>query len=454
MHNHKWISLFVVFFLWVGTDIRAESVPLLIPHSGILSVGKKKFSGNGQFKFAIVNGHTDCQSIPTGEGCVAFWTNDNSKTNGSEPTNAVTLLVASGKFGVNLGETTLTNMVPLPTTAFTTPPTYLRIWFNDGITGFQRLAPDQQLVSVPYAYRAEEATKVTGGNVGVKSLNGLKGEVSLVAGDNIAIVPSGNQLTIEAKGGIGPTGPRGPVGVATAVSPLVLTGTTLSLPNVVMSGVNTAIGAAAFSSNTTGSQNTANGAGALRSNTTGSNNTAMGYLADLSAGHLENATAIGAHAHVNASNKIRLGDTHVTVIEGQVAFTAVSDKNQKENFWPVDGEEVLKKIRGMSLASWNYIGHDPKQFRHYGPVAQEFFAAFGNDSVGTIGTETTINSGDMAGILMIAIQALEKQNAQQAEQIQRLTIENMELKTGLDRISRIVGVDDRTSEGFRQVAKE
>ncbi|MEK7334646.1 MAG: tail fiber domain-containing protein [Candidatus Binatota bacterium] len=76
----------------------------------------------------------------------------------------------------------------------------------------------------------------------------------------------------------------------------------------------------------------------------------------------------------------------------------------------MDGEEVLKKIENLNLTSWNYISHDPRQFRHYGPVAQDFFAAFGNDGIGTIGTPTTINSGDMAGILVIAVQALEKQN--------------------------------------------
>jgi hypothetical protein len=99
------------------------------------------------------------------------------------------------------------------------------------------------------------------------------------------------------------------------------------------------------------------------------------------------------------------------VIEGQVAFTAVSDKTQKENFQWVDGEEVLEKIRGFELSSWNFIGHDSKKFRHYGPMAQDFFAAFGHDGVGQIGSETTINSGDMAGILMIAVQALEKRTA-------------------------------------------
>ena len=39
---------------------------------------------------------------------------------------------------------------------------------------------------------------------------------------------------------------------------------------------------------------------------------------------------------------------------------------------------MLIKIRGLSLTSWNYLGQDSKQFRHYGPMAQDFFAAFGH----------------------------------------------------------------------------
>ncbi len=183
---------------------------------------------------------------------------------------------------------------------------------------------------------------------------------------------------------------------------------------------NTASGNYALFSNTTGNYNTASGAYALEFNTTGSSNTAIGVGADVSAGNLTNATAIGAGATVNASNKIRLGNSAVTVIEGQVAYTFPSDKNQKENFRPVDGEEVLRKIRGFDLSSWNYKGHDPKQFRHYGPVAQDFFAAFGDDGVGKIGTETTLNSGDMAGILMIAVQALGNENADLKARIEHL----------------------------------
>ena len=78
---------------------------------------------------------------------------------------------------------------------------------------------------------------------------------------------------------------------------------------------------------------------------------------------------------VTNSNKVRLGNTAVTVIEGQVMFSAPSDKTKKENFQPVDGEEVQGKIRGLGLSSWNFIGHDPKKFRHYGPMAQDFYTA-------------------------------------------------------------------------------
>jgi hypothetical protein len=45
-------------------------------------------------------------------------------------------------------------------------------------------------------------------------------------------------------------------------------------------------------------------------------------------------------------------------------------------------------------------------------MAQDFYAAFGYDGVGQIGSETTINSGDIARILMIAVQALEKRTAE------------------------------------------
>jgi Chaperone of endosialidase len=90
----------------------------------------------------------------------------------------------------------------------------------------------------------------------------------------------------------------------------------------------------------------------------------------------------------------------ITVMSGALVRSTrlARPVSKKKRFQHVDREEVLRKIRSLSLTSWNYIGHDPEKFRHYGPMAQEFFAAFGNDGVGTVGSPTTINSGDIAGI--------------------------------------------------------
>ena len=61
-------------------------------------------------------------------------------------------------------------------------------------------------------------------------------------------------------------------------------------------------------------------------------------------------------------------------------------------------------------------------------MAQDFFAAFGHDGLGQIGSETTINSGDLAGILMIAVQALEKRTAELKQKEAQLAVLVEELR--------------------------
>ena len=61
-------------------------------------------------------------------------------------------------------------------------------------------------------------------------------------------------------------------------------------------------------------------------------------------------------------------------------------------------------------------------------MAQDFFAAFGQDGVGQIGTETTINSGDLAGILMVAVQALEKRTAELKQKEAQIAVLESKLK--------------------------
>jgi FtsZ-binding cell division protein ZapB len=103
------------------------------------------------------------------------------------------------------------------------------------------------------------------------------------------------------------------------------------------------------------------------------------------------------------------------------AWSVVSDSTRKENFRTIDGALFLKKISGMRLGSWNYKGQDVKQYRHYGPMAQDFFAAFGHDELGVIGEDKSINQADFDGVNLIAIQALIKE-------VEALKAENKTLK--------------------------
>lgn len=111
---------------------------------------------------------------------------------------------------------------------------------------------------------------------------------------------------------------------------------------------NTASGDSSLFRNTTGSFNTATGIYALISNFTGSNNSAFGFGADVSTDGLTNATAIGNGAVVNASNKIRLGNGSVSVIEGNVIFTTSDGRfkqNIKEN---VPGLDFITSLRPLT----------------------------------------------------------------------------------------------------------
>jgi hypothetical protein len=99
----------------------------------------------------------------------------------------------------------------------------------------------------------------------------------------------------------------------------------------------------------------------------------------------------------------------VYMVGNTSGWTNISDRNKKENFRHVDGEELLSKIRSISITEWNYKQSDPT-IKYIGPVAQDFHAAFhlgGTDSLG-------INSICIDGVNMAAVQALEKRTAELA----------------------------------------
>ena len=75
----------------------------------------------------------------------------------------------------------------------------------------------------------------------------------------------------------------------------------------------------------------------------------LGSYADVTAGDLNNATAIGAGALVDASNKVRIGNTDVTSIGGEVGWTSYSDERIKDNIQEnVPGLDFIKALRPVT----------------------------------------------------------------------------------------------------------
>ncbi len=94
---------------------------------------------------------------------------------------------------------------------------------------------------------------------------------------------------------------------------------------------NAANGFFSLFNNTTGYQNTGVGTSALYGNSTGFNNTSLGAYSDVALDNLTNATSIGANSIVNSSDKIRLGDVNVTVVESAAGSWTTSDGRFKTN---------------------------------------------------------------------------------------------------------------------------
>ena len=77
-------------------------------------------------------------------------------------------------------------------------------------------------------------------------------------------------------------------------------------------------------------------------------------------------------------------------------------------------------------------------------MAQEFFKAFGHDGMGTIGNSTTISTSDLDGVMLIAIQALEKRTAE----LQTKTNELTSLQAEFDKMNQRMTQLEETLQRF------
>src|SRR5688572_14240082 len=227
---------------------------------------------------------------------------------------------------------------------------------------------------------------------------------------------------------------------------------------------NVAVGASALAGNTSGHDNVAIGIATLQTNTTGFRNTVIGTGANVSTDNLNNATAIGYGAVVDASNKVRIGNTAVTVIEGQVPFTSPSDGRYKFNVQEdVKGLDFILKLRpvtyqfdvkkmdedmqpaGIIQASYkpNIAYDEATQMRRTGFIAQEVEKAATESGFTFSGIIKPKNTKDHYGLSYESfIMPLVKAVQEQQKQIENLKNENEELKkmkAELEALKKMIG---------------
>ena len=246
---------------------------------------------------------------------------------------------------------------------------------------------------------------------------------------------------------------------------------------------NTAVGQGALKNNSTGFENSALGEGTLANNTTGkynsafgreslhnsngdnntaigwragfqtgSNNTSVGYMAGYAAGtkntaigasadfaaNVTDATAIGYGARANgnnasaigngavaAANTIRLGNTAVTSIGGQVAWTAASDSRIKKNI--VNSNYGLATVLKLRPVEYNLTSNDLKQV---GFIAQEVQKLV--PEVVT-GKEGDLSKGEILGItysnlVPVLTKAIQEQQKQIEDQNAKIAAQQKQIE--------------------------
>ena len=208
---------------------------------------------------------------------------------------------------------------------------------------------------------------------------------------------------------------------------------------------NVAIGTQGLYNITSGQNNVAVGAYAGYNNNN-SNSTFVGEGSGSSA-VVTNGTALGYGAVVNASNKVRIGNTSVISIEGQVPFSPSSDRRLKEKIQPI--QLGLDFISSLTPVIYHRISNSNDDFE-MGLIAQELKLELSKYAVhyGTVQESTdgyyTLRYNDLLAPMIKAIQELKLQLAEQNSIIEKQ-------QKMLDQVLKVISTKNEMSASTQKV---
>lgn len=106
-----------------------------------------------------------------------------------------------------------------------------------------------------------------------------------------------------------------------------------------------------------------------------------------------------------------------------------SSREIKHGFSPVDGGDLLEKLERLPITSWQYLA-DTSGARHIGPVAEDFYSAFG------VGVDAQhISVGDASGIALAAVQEIHRRDQAKEAEIAELKARVAELEALVQRLA-------------------
>ncbi|WP_198265380.1 tail fiber domain-containing protein [sulfur-oxidizing endosymbiont of Gigantopelta aegis] len=205
---------------------------------------------------------------------------------------------------------------------------------------------------------------------------------------------------------------------------------------------NTALGDIALIANKTGYYNTAVGYDALNINAFGYINTALGVSAGPTSDNLKNTTALGYDAKVEVSDKVRIGNTNVSIIEGQVAFSASSDRRLKEDITTTTlGVDFINDLNPVQYHRINNENTDIEM----GIIAQELAKVLKKHQMTELGMINQVGDGymsvrynDLFAPLIKSVQELSAENTRLKVKTITMETQIFNIKKELDELKKLL----------------